>query len=108
MNNSIDAREQAMEGGFQNQNLVHFKIIARRNKLFGAWAAELMGLPKNEIETYVKDLIETACSLPNDLTLLECVRRDLKKEGINISEFKLKKQLEYCYDDADIQIKKGL
>ncbi|MCP4923705.1 MAG: DUF1476 family protein [bacterium] len=108
MKHSIDVREQAMEDGFQNQSLIQFKVIARRNKLFGTWAGKLMDFDEAETQAYTKKLIADACNLPTDTHLIQRVRGDLKKKNLALSEFKLKKRLEYCFDDALKQVNKGV
>ena len=42
-------REKVIEDKFQHNELKKFKVIARRNRLFGLWVAEQLGY--NEAQT---------------------------------------------------------
>ena len=48
----FDKREEGFESKFAHDADLRFKAEARRNKLVGAWAAELMGLSGDEAEAY--------------------------------------------------------
>ena len=43
-------RERAEEAKFAHDEEMHFRITARRNRLLGTWAAELMKLSAVEAE----------------------------------------------------------
>ena len=47
---TFDNRENAFENKFAHDADLHFKVTARRNKLVGLWAAELMGLTPEEAD----------------------------------------------------------
>ena len=49
---TFDERKDAFENKFAHEQNVTFKIEALRNKLLGAWAAELKGLDEDETEQY--------------------------------------------------------
>ena len=40
---TFDDRENAFEAKFAHDEEMQFKVVARRNKLLGLWAAELLG-----------------------------------------------------------------
>src|ERR687894_258225 len=54
---TFDDRERAFESMYARDQELQFKIIARRNRLLGQWAAKLMGLTDVEAESYAKDVI---------------------------------------------------
>jgi hypothetical protein len=54
---TFDDRERAFESQYARDQDLQFKIAARRNRLLGAWAAELMGLTAVEAEAYAKDVV---------------------------------------------------
>ena len=47
----FDDRERAFETKFARDEEMQFRIIARRNRLLGEWAARLMGLSDVESES---------------------------------------------------------
>ena len=54
---TFDNRETAFENKFAHDEEMQFKVVARRNKLVGLWAAELMGLAGTAAEEYAKEVI---------------------------------------------------
>ena len=53
----FDRREKAYESKFAHDEELKFKATARRNKLLGRWAADLMGLTGDEAEHYAKGVV---------------------------------------------------
>ena len=43
---TFDDRERAFEAKYARDEEMQFRIIARRNRLLGEWAARLMGLAR--------------------------------------------------------------
>jgi len=56
---TFDERESAFETKFAHDEEMRFKATARRNKLLGLWAAELMGKTGSEADDYAKDVVRT-------------------------------------------------
>lgn len=54
---TFDDRENAFENKFAHDAEMQFKAEARRNKLLGLWAAELMGKSDEEAEGYAQEVI---------------------------------------------------
>lgn len=54
---TFDERESAFESKFAHDEEMLFKATARRNKLLGLWAAELMGKTAEEAEEYAKSVV---------------------------------------------------
>ena len=52
----FDDRENAFENKFAHDAEMQFKAEARRNKLVGLWAAEVLG--KDDAEAYAKEVIK--------------------------------------------------
>ena len=55
---SFDDRETSFENKFKHDKELEFKATARRNKLLGLWAANLLGIHGAEAETYAKTVIK--------------------------------------------------
>ena len=53
----FDDRERAFEAKFAHDEEMQFRVLARRNRLLGQWAARQMGLTDVEAESYAKDVI---------------------------------------------------
>jgi hypothetical protein len=54
---TFDDRENAFENKFAHDAEMQFKAEARRNKLLGLWAAELMGKSGEEAQAYAKEVV---------------------------------------------------
>ena len=55
---SFDDREKAFEAKFAHDAEMAFKAGARRNKLLGLWAADLMGKTGAAAEAYALDVVK--------------------------------------------------
>lgn len=55
---TFDDRENAYEAKFAHDEEMMFKAVARRNKLLGLWAAELMGKTGDDALEYAKSVIK--------------------------------------------------
>jgi hypothetical protein len=55
---TFDDRENAFENKFAHDAEMQFKAEARRNKLLGLWAAELLGKTGAEAQTYAAEVIK--------------------------------------------------
>jgi hypothetical protein len=56
---TFDDRENAFEAKFAHDADMQFKTEARRNKLLGLWAADLMGLSSEAAADYAKEVIKS-------------------------------------------------
>jgi hypothetical protein len=54
---SFDDREKAFENKYAHDADMQFRAEARRNKLVGLWAAELMGMTGETAAAYAKDVV---------------------------------------------------
>ena len=56
---TYDDRQQAFEAKFAHDAEMQFKAEARRNKLLGLWAAELMGKSGDEAAAYAIEVVKS-------------------------------------------------
>lgn len=54
---TFDDREHAFEAKFAHDEEMMFKAFARRNKLVGLWAAELLGKSGDDAADYAKTVV---------------------------------------------------
>ena len=54
---TFDDRENAFENKYAHDEEMKFKAEARRNKLLGLWAAELMGKTGADADAYAREVI---------------------------------------------------
>ena len=51
---TFDKRKDAYENKFAHDEALRFRAEARRNKLLGRWAAELLGKSGEEVDAYAR------------------------------------------------------
>ena len=54
---TFDDRERAQEAKYALDQETQFKVAARRNKLLGLWAADLMGMTGDDAQAYAKTVV---------------------------------------------------
>ena len=87
-------RGQAFESNFKREQELKFKIVARRNKLLGLWAADLLDLDGDSAEVYAKEVIVSDFEEPGDNDVLRKVLGDLQGKQIETSEHLVRKEME--------------
>ena len=78
---SFDEREDGFERKFAHDEELRFKATARRNKLFGLWAAEQLGKTGAEAEAYAKSVVLADFEEAGDADVLRKVQADLDGGG---------------------------
>jgi hypothetical protein len=102
---SFDERESSFENKFKHDKELEFKATARRNKLLGLWAANLLGIHGAEAETYAKSVVKADMEKPGDQDVVDKVLADFKERGVDMSEHRLRKQMTELLAAAVTQIK---
>lgn len=102
--NSFDDREKAFESKFAHDDQVQFKVAARRNKLLGLWAADLMGITGDAAKTYAGDVVKSDLQESGDEDVYRKVKGDLDAKGVDISEHRVRKAMEDYLVEAKKQI----
>lgn len=86
--------ETAGEHKFGPDNELALKIVARRNKFLGIWAAGHMGLIGEDAARYALSLVETELAERDDKALVRKVCDDLVARGFPIVERDVRRQLQ--------------
>lgn len=74
---TFDDRENAFENKFAHDAQMQFKAEARRNKLLGLWAADLMGKSGDEADAYAKEVVKADFEEAGDEDVYRKVSGDL-------------------------------
>lgn len=74
---TFDDREHAYEAKFAHDEELRFKAEARRNRLLGEWAADLLGKTGDTKAAYVKDVIASDFEEAGDEDVFRKVAEDL-------------------------------
>ena len=78
---TFDDRENAFENKFAHDAEMQFKAEARRNKLLGLWAAELLGKSGDEASEYAKEVIKADFEEAGDEDVYRKVAGDLGEKA---------------------------
>lgn len=97
---TFDNRERAFENRFARDQELQFKIIARRNRLLGQWAANLMGLTDVEAESYAKDVVRADFEEAGDEDVIRKILGDFTSAGVDCDEARIREALEHKFAEA--------
>jgi hypothetical protein len=101
---TFDDRERAFETRYARDEEMQFRIIARRNRLLGEWAARLMGLTQVEAESYAKDVVRADFEEAGDEDVIRKVLGDLTSAGVDCDEAKIREALQHKSVEARRQL----
>jgi len=100
----FEDRERAFEAKFARDEEMQFRILARRNKLLGQWAATKMGLTEAEAEGYAKDVVRADFEEAGDEDVIRKLLGDLTAAGIDCDEEQIREALGHTTVEARRQI----
>jgi hypothetical protein len=102
---SFEDRQKGFEAAFHRDQELAFRITARRNRLFGLWAAERLGLPAGDpAEGYARTVVAADFEAPGDDDVVGKVRSDLAEKGIALTEAELRTELSRAAAEARRQL----
>lgn len=102
---TFDEREKAFESKHQHDQDLLFRILARRAKLAGLWAAEQLGLTGGEAQAYAREIVTTDLEEPGYQDIVRRLRADFSRKGIDISDHRIERELERLLEVAKAQVK---
>jgi len=100
----FDKRKEGFESKFAHDEQLKFKAEARRNKLLGLWAANLMGMSADEAAGYAKEVIKADFEEAGDEDVFRKVRKDFDDKGVDQSDHQLRRTMDELMATAIDQI----
>lgn len=91
---TFDDRERAFEAKFARDEEVAFRIIARRNRLVGQWAAGLMQLTPAETDAYAKAVVQADFEEAGDEDVVRKIYGDLTAANVDVDEAAVRRALD--------------
>ncbi|WP_420414598.1 DUF1476 domain-containing protein [Roseibium sp.] len=91
---TFDKREQGFESKFAHDEELRFKATARRNKLLGLWAAELLGHEGDKAEEYAKEVVRADFEEPGDEDVFRKIREDFDTNNIDQSDHQIRRTMD--------------
>jgi hypothetical protein len=97
-------RERGEEAKFAHDEDMAFRIVARRNRLLGQWAASKMGLTAEETEAYAKEVVQAEFEEAGDEDVIRKVLGDLTSAGCDVEESEVRSALDERMIEARRQL----
>ncbi|MGJ8627830.1 MAG: DUF1476 domain-containing protein [Sulfitobacter sp.] len=98
---TFNDRENAFENKYAHDAEMQFKAEARRNKLLGLWAADLMGITGDAAGDYAKEVIKSDFEEAGDEDVYRKVSGDL---GDKVDEKTIRAKMVELMGEAKAQI----
>jgi hypothetical protein len=90
---TFDDRERAFEAKYARDEDMAFRVIARRNRLLGHWAAVQMGLTPEETDAYAKAVVQADFEEAGDEDVIRKLLGDLLAAGIETDDATVRRAL---------------
>jgi hypothetical protein len=104
---TFDKREEGFEKKFVVDEEQKFKAVARRNKLLGLWAAEMLGLSGVAASDYAKTVVAADFEAGGSAAVVRKVMDDLAAKGTAITEEQIRAKMDELLAQAIVQVKAG-
>ena len=104
---NLNDRKDAFENKFAHDEQLKFKATARRNKLLGLWAAELMGKSGDAAAEYAKEVVASDFEEAGDHDVFRKVRADLDAAKVEQSDHQIRRTMDDLMSVAVEQIQNG-
>jgi hypothetical protein len=104
---TFDKREEGFEQQFAHDEELRFKATARRNRLFGLWAAEKLGLSGAEAESYAKSVVMSEIEDVGAHDVTRKIRKDFDAKGVAQSDHQISRVMAALMEKAIADIKAG-
>jgi hypothetical protein len=102
---TFDKRQEGFEKKFAHDEELRFKATARRNKLFGLWAAEKMGKTGAEAEAYAKEVVMSDFEEAGDEDVYRKVAGDLSAAKVDVTEHQIRHTMDELMATAIDQVR---
>lgn len=103
----LDDRKMGFEEKFRREEEFAFRLTARRNRLFGKWAASGLGLSGSEAEEYAKSVVFADLQEPGDDDIIAKVEQDFSAKSIAKTRIELREALDRFAEQVRAQIPKA-
>ena len=100
----FDDRAKGQEAKFAFDAETKFKAEARRNKLLGIWAAELLGHTGDAATAYAAEVVAADFEEAGDEDVFRKVSADIKAKGLDISDDVIRTKMLQLTQTANEQV----
>lgn len=103
----FDEREDKFEQQFAHDAALQFKVEARRNKLLGLWAADILGHTGADAESYAKTVVLSDLEEPGDEDVFRKLRGDLDSASQAVLDETIREKMVELLSIAKQQVREG-
>ena len=107
MRGVFEQRAECFEKRFVISEEVRFKAVARRNKLVGLWAAQLLGYDGEAAKARADALVQAQIRRGDDETLAAELRGELARGGVEMSAHRIRRKMDQAMAQAIAGIQAG-
>ena len=102
MSGSFEDRRRGFESKWAHDAEMQFKIMARRNKLLGLWAAGEMGKSGDAAQAYARRIVAADFTEPGEEDVFRKVRGDL--DTAKVGDHAIRRKMSELLDTAAKQV----
>jgi hypothetical protein len=104
MTDGFKDRERGMENKWAHNEDMRFKVMARRNKLLGLWAAGEMGFSDDKAKEYAIAVVQADFEEAGDEDVFRKIRGDFDGAKIAQSDSAIRAKMKELLDVAGAQV----
>jgi hypothetical protein len=106
VSDAFQDRENTFERQFAHDEDLRFKAITRRNKAVALWAAQTKSLSAAEAEKYATEFVGAQVG-KSDADVAAALKADLARNGIEVSDHRLRRKMDEELGAAIAAVKAG-
>lgn len=103
----FDKRQEGFEKKFALDEEQKFKAEARRNRLFGLWAAEKLGITGDAATAYAKEVVAADFEEAGDADVLRKIMADFAAKNVAVTEQTIRAKMSELLAVAAAEVKAG-
>jgi hypothetical protein len=104
----FEDRERAYEGKWAHDEETQFKILARRNRLLGHWAAGELGLSGHEAGEYAEAIVDAGLAGKDKDRVFRKIRDDFHAKNLGPPDPSIHDKMEEFFRIVSAEMAKGL
>ena len=105
MTNPVSCPAGHGSGSPERAEEMAFRLLARRNRMLGQWAATRMGLSAAESEAYAKGVVQADFEESDEEDVVRRILGDLILGGVEAGETEVRLALKACETEARRSLK---
>ncbi|GAB5471632.1 MAG: DUF1476 domain-containing protein [Rhodospirillales bacterium] len=101
---ALGDREKAFEDKFKHDEDLQFRVVNRRNKLMGLWAAEILGKTGADAEAYAKEVVLADFDEPGDEDVIRKLKADFEAAKADVSDHRIRHHMDQLMAIAKTEV----